>query len=183
MELPFIMPPMAYQGRPGSRDRRSGGRFRDLERSWAGCFVTASTTMGGSQLMGSRWSTGSRGPCQGLAEHGRQPQSPLWSSAGQEPDACPDSWSGRCRPLGIQRDLPLTDLVPVADFVKNDIFLFGAKKRISGLKLVATDTEWSHGNGPEVLGPTEALVMTMAGRMVAVDDLAGEGKAALATRR
>ncbi len=88
-----------------------------------------------------------------------------------------------CRPLGIQRDLPLTHLVPVADFVKNDTFIFGAKKRIAGLKLVATDMDWSHGNGPEVLGPAEALVMMMAGRMVAVDDLSGEGKAALTTRR
>ena len=88
-----------------------------------------------------------------------------------------------CRPLGIQRDLPLTHLVPVADFVKNDTFIFGATKRIAGLKLVATDMDWSHGNGPEVLGPAEALVMMMAGRMVAVDDLSGEGKAALTTRR
>jgi uncharacterized protein (TIGR03083 family) len=87
-----------------------------------------------------------------------------------------------CRPLGITRDLPRAHLVPVADFVKDDVHIFGAKKRIAGLKLTATDMDWSHGNGPEVTGPAEALVMMMAGRLAAVDDLSGEGKAALVTR-
>jgi uncharacterized protein (TIGR03083 family) len=87
-----------------------------------------------------------------------------------------------CRPLGIQRDLPEAHLVPVADFVKEDVHLFGAKKRIAGLKLMATDMDWSHGNGPEVTGPAEALVMMMAGRLVALDDLTGEGMTTLVTR-
>lgn len=64
----------------------------------------------------------------------------------------------------------------MADFVKDDVHRFGAKKRIAGLKLTATDMDWSHGNGPEVKGPAEALVMMMAGRLVALDDLSGEGK-------
>jgi uncharacterized protein (TIGR03083 family) len=88
-----------------------------------------------------------------------------------------------CRPLGIRRDLPEAHLVAVADFVKDDVHIFGAKKRIAGLKLTATDVEWSHGQGPEVTGPAEALVMTMAGRMAAVDDLSGEGRTSLAARR
>ncbi len=88
-----------------------------------------------------------------------------------------------CRPLGIKRDLPWAHLVPVADFVKDDVHIFGAKKRIAGLRLTAADMDWSHGNGPEVTGPAEALVMMMAGRLVALDDLSGEGKAALVTRR
>jgi uncharacterized protein (TIGR03083 family) len=87
-----------------------------------------------------------------------------------------------CRPLGITRELPEGHLVPVADYVKDDVHIFGAKKRIAGLKLTATDMDWSHGNGPEVSGPAEALVMMMAGRLVALNDLSGEGKDALATR-
>jgi uncharacterized protein (TIGR03083 family) len=87
-----------------------------------------------------------------------------------------------CRPLGITRDLPEAHLVPVADFVKEDVHIFGAKKRIAGLKLRATDMDWAHGNGPEVTGPAEALVMMMAGRMIALDDLSGEGKSVLVTR-
>ena len=88
-----------------------------------------------------------------------------------------------CRPLGINRDLPEAHLLPVADFVTDDVHVFGAKKRIAGVKLTATDMDWSHGSGPEVAGPAEALVMMMAGRSVALDDLSGEGKAALVTRR
>jgi uncharacterized protein (TIGR03083 family) len=87
-----------------------------------------------------------------------------------------------CRPLGIKRDLPEAHLLAVADFVKDDVHIFGAKKRIAGLKLAATDMDWSHGDGPEVTGPAEALVMMMAGRSAALDDLSGEGKAALATK-
>jgi uncharacterized protein (TIGR03083 family) len=87
-----------------------------------------------------------------------------------------------CRPLGITRDLPETHLLPVADFVKDDVHIFGAKKRIAGLTLTSTDMDWSHGNGPEVTGPAEALVMMMAGRLGALDDLSGEGKADLITR-
>ena len=87
-----------------------------------------------------------------------------------------------CRPLGITRDLPEAHLIPVADFVKDDVHMFGAKKRIAGFKLAATDMDWSHGHGPEVTGAAEALVMMMAGRLVALDDLAGGGKADLVTR-
>jgi hypothetical protein len=53
---------------------------------------------------------------------------------------------------------------------------------MAGYKLTATDMDWSHGSGPEVIGPAEALVMMMAGRLGALDDLSGEGKAVLATR-
>jgi uncharacterized protein (TIGR03083 family) len=87
-----------------------------------------------------------------------------------------------CRPLGIARDLPEAHLVAVADFVTTS-FIFRAKKRIAGFTLTATDMDWSYGHGPEVRGPAEALVMMMAGRSAALDDLSGEGKAALAARR
>jgi uncharacterized protein (TIGR03083 family) len=87
-----------------------------------------------------------------------------------------------CRPLGIKRDLPEVHLLAVADFVKDDVHIFGAKKRIAGLKLAATDMDWSHGDGPDVTGPAEALVMMMAGRLIALDDLSGEGRAALVAR-
>lgn len=88
-----------------------------------------------------------------------------------------------CRPLGIKRDLPEAHLLAVADFVKDDVDIFGAKRRIAGCRLTATDMDWTHGHGPEVTGPAEALVMMMAGRLVALDDLSGEGKAALVARR
>jgi uncharacterized protein (TIGR03083 family) len=87
-----------------------------------------------------------------------------------------------CRPLGIARHLPEARLRPVADFVTTT-FIFRAKRRITGLTLTATDMDWSHGQGPVVTGPLEALVMMMAGRLVALDDLSGEGAVILASRR
>jgi hypothetical protein len=65
-------------------------------------------------------------------------------------------------------------LVPVADFVATSV-IFRAKRYISGVRLVATDMEWSRGNGPEVNGSAEALVMVMAGRRRALDELSGKG--------
>jgi uncharacterized protein (TIGR03083 family) len=86
-----------------------------------------------------------------------------------------------CRPLGIERDLAEEHLIPVADFVQST-FVFGAKKRTAGLTLKASDMAWSHGDGPEVTGPAEALVMAMAGRKVALADLTGNGLATFTSR-
>jgi hypothetical protein len=52
--------------------------------------------------------------------------------------------------------------------------------RARGVRLVATDLDWTHGRGAEVRGSGEALLMVMAGRRAALDDLDGPGKAKLA---
>jgi hypothetical protein len=54
--------------------------------------------------------------------------------------------------------------------------------RVRGLRLVATDIDWSIGHGAEVTGPAEALLMAIAGRRDAVDELAGPGQPTLARR-
>ena len=79
------------------------------------------------------------------------------------------------RALGPYRDHPAEHLKAVAGFYAGSNMLIGAKKRIAGVRLRATDTEWSHGTGPEVSGPLVALVMAMTGRRRALDDLTGEG--------
>ena len=61
-------------------------------------------------------------------------------------------------------------------------FPVGAKKRIAGLRLVATDLDWSHGTGPEVTGPALPLLLAMTGRSAGLADLAGAGLATLGTR-
>jgi uncharacterized protein (TIGR03083 family) len=83
-----------------------------------------------------------------------------------------------CRPLEIDRDLSEAHLVPIAEFVATSI-IFRVRTRIAGLRLVAEDADWSLGSGPEVMGPIEALIMTMAGRTAAINDLSGDGVAAL----
>jgi uncharacterized protein (TIGR03083 family) len=86
------------------------------------------------------------------------------------------------RALGPYREHPREHLVAVADFYASSNLLIGAKKRIEGLRLRATDAEWTHGSGPEAAGPMVALVMAMTGRGVACDDLTGEGVATLRAR-
>jgi hypothetical protein len=85
-------------------------------------------------------------------------------------------------PLGIQHDYQKGAVVEVADFFKRSNLLIGAKRRIAGLSLRATDVNWSHGAGPEVAGPVLALVMAMTGRTSAIDQLRGEGVATLRAR-
>jgi chitodextrinase len=70
----------------------------------------------------------------------------------------------------------------VADFFKGSNLLIGAKKRVAGLRLTATDADWTTGDGPEVSGPVASLVMAMTGRSAALDDLGGEGVAKLRSR-
>ena len=86
------------------------------------------------------------------------------------------------RALGGYREHPAEHLVAVADFYADSNTLIGAKRRIDGVALRATDTDWRHGSGPEVGGPMVALVMAMTGRKPALDDLKGDGVAALRSR-
>jgi uncharacterized protein (TIGR03083 family) len=53
-------------------------------------------------------------------------------------------------------------------------------RKMAGYRLVATDTTWSAGAGPEVRGPMAALLLVCCGRLVALPQLSGEGAAALA---
>lgn len=86
------------------------------------------------------------------------------------------------RPLGISREYPEEALTRVADFFKGSNLLIGTKRRITGLALRATDTDWSTGTGPEVTGPQLSLVLAMTGRQAALADLSGEGLATLRSR-
>ena len=85
------------------------------------------------------------------------------------------------RPLGIPRRITAESLRMALDFTKWAPRLRGAL-RARGVRLVATDIDWAYGKGPEVHGPGEALLMAMAGRRAALDDLDGPGKAKLAQR-
>lgn len=84
--------------------------------------------------------------------------------------------------LGIHHDYPTDAVVQVADFFKGSNLIIGAKRRIAGLALRATDADWSHGTGPEVAGPIMTLLMAMTGRTVTADDLRGDGAATLRAR-
>jgi uncharacterized protein (TIGR03083 family) len=86
------------------------------------------------------------------------------------------------RPLFIIREYPEESVTKVADFYKRSNLMIGAKKRIEGLRLRATDADWSTGDGPEVTGPVISLLLAMTGRPGALKDLSGEGLNTLAAR-
>ncbi|HWD24226.1 MAG TPA: hypothetical protein VG368_02070, partial [Acidimicrobiales bacterium] len=86
------------------------------------------------------------------------------------------------RPLGLEHRAPEAALVTIANSWKSSNILIGAKRRIAGVRLRATDSEWSHGDGPEVVGPLNALVLAMTGRKGAHGELTGDGLAVLAIR-
>lgn len=79
------------------------------------------------------------------------------------------------RPLGIAHTYDLSGLRQIADFYPRSNLLIGAKSRVAGLRLEATDTDWSTGSGPTVRGPLLALVMTMTGRSAFLNQLDGDG--------
>ena len=78
-----------------------------------------------------------------------------------------ESWLGETivhaedirRPLGIRHQYPAGAVLRVADFYAGSNLIIGAKRRIDGLTLRATDATWSHGSGPEASGPVLSLVM------------------------
>jgi uncharacterized protein (TIGR03083 family) len=85
------------------------------------------------------------------------------------------------RSLHQPRTIPADRLTRVLDLVPGNPRL-GAGRRIRGLRLRATDVDWTHGQGAEVAGPGEALLMAMSGRSSALADLTGPGVTILAER-
>lgn len=85
------------------------------------------------------------------------------------------------RSLGHPRDLPEDRALVVLRFLPRARAL-PAPSNLAGLHLTATDLDWAHGDGPEVRGPAEAIIMAAAGREQAVADLAGPGVEILAAR-
>ena len=84
--------------------------------------------------------------------------------------------------VGKPFDLPIADYVSCLEYLKDVQPVFGAKKRIEGLKLQATDTEWSTGSGAVVSGPMKLLLWAVAGRPSALAKLSGDGLTTLRSR-
>jgi uncharacterized protein (TIGR03083 family) len=92
------------------------------------------------------------------------------------------------RPLGLPGQVPAPVLGPLADFAlatpwpMNVVVGGSARRRVAGVRLVATDTDWSHGSGPEVRASAEDLLLVLYGRTPRLADLAGDGVRFLAPR-
>lgn len=92
------------------------------------------------------------------------------------------------RPLGLPGEVPPEALAPLADFAlgtpwpMNTVVGGNARRRIAGVRLVASDTGWTYGDGPEARGTAEALVLLLYGRPPRPDELVGPGAEVLAGR-
>jgi hypothetical protein len=62
------------------------------------------------------------------------------------------------------------------------VFARSPRRTVRGLRLVAQDVEWTHGDGPEVHGSAEALLLAITGRPVEPDELTGPGAPMLLAR-
>jgi uncharacterized protein (TIGR03083 family) len=86
------------------------------------------------------------------------------------------------RALGAPGEHPAEHLVALAEMYRKSGAPLHGKRRSEGLKLVATDVDWSAGEGPEVKGPAMSLVLAIVGRKGALADLSGPGLDTLAAR-
>lgn len=85
-------------------------------------------------------------------------------------------------PLGRPRVMPVAAARAGAERVWTMGWPFSARRRLRGLRLVATDTDFAVGDGDEVRGPVEALLLLLTGRNgAALPRLTGAGATALAT--
>lgn len=87
------------------------------------------------------------------------------------------------RPLGLTRSFRPSVLLALLDLAPRWGGRIRSKQRAAGLRLDATDVDWSHGEGPLIRGSAEAILLVLAGRHRVIDELEGDGLGALRTRR
>lgn len=85
-------------------------------------------------------------------------------------------------PLGIPRRMDVDAARAGADRVWGMGWPFLARRRLRGIRLVATDTDWTVGSGVEVRGPIQAMLVALTGRPAALRELTGDGVSTLAER-
>jgi len=161
--------------------------------------MTATTLLGGPKFFGALIGSGFRftamankhiaEQCQGTpADTLRRFTERIESN--EHPPGPADTWLGETivhsedirRPLGIKREYPVEALTRLADFFRGSNLIIDGKKRAAGLKLQATDSEWTAGEGQVVSGPAIAIVMAITGRRAFIDDLSGDGVSTLRGR-
>jgi uncharacterized protein (TIGR03083 family) len=86
-------------------------------------------------------------------------------------------------PLGRRLDVPPGAAATAATGVwTRHEAMFKPQQRFRGFRLVATDVDWSAGEGTEVRAPVLAILLVLTGRGVALPQLTGVGAAALTSR-
>ncbi len=78
-------------------------------------------------------------------------------------------------PLGLPREMPKDAARAAVERVWTMGWPFGAKRALKQFRYVATDVDWTAGDGPEVTGPVGALLLLLTGRPAALPRLSGAG--------
>lgn len=92
------------------------------------------------------------------------------------------------RPLGRPRPVPAEAFRLTAEFQLDvrwpvSVSVGGnVRRRVAGLRLVAIDVDWQHGDGPEVRGTAEGLLLMLSGRPIGAEELTGPGAQLLHSR-
>ena len=85
-------------------------------------------------------------------------------------------------PLGMRDHRPAERWRPSLDFLVSARARIGfVPSRLPEVRLVATDIDWSHGDGPEVTAKAEVLGLALTRRPPLLDELSGPGAEALRT--
>jgi uncharacterized protein (TIGR03083 family) len=92
------------------------------------------------------------------------------------------------RPLRRPRPMPPEAFRITADLMTSVsgplamVFARSPRRTVQGLRLVARDLDWAHGDGPEVHGTAEALLLAITARPVERGELTGPGVSTLLSR-
>jgi uncharacterized protein (TIGR03083 family) len=78
-------------------------------------------------------------------------------------------------PLGVTVAADPEAARTAVEWVWTRRFPFFPARRLRGIRLVATDADWSRGDGLELRGPVEALLLLSTGRPAGLADLDGPG--------
>jgi uncharacterized protein (TIGR03083 family) len=85
-------------------------------------------------------------------------------------------------PIGRELDLAPGTLIATADIGLRTGPIFHSKQRGARLCFHASNVEWTAGDGPDIAGPIESIILAINGRAAALNDLSGPGLATLAAR-
>jgi len=88
----------------------------------------------------------------------------------------------RSRPLSPDAFRITADLLANVGGPLGVVFAHSPRRTVQGLRLVAEDLDWTRGDGPEVRGSAEALLLAITGRPVERGELTGPGASELLDR-
>lgn len=86
------------------------------------------------------------------------------------------------QPLGYSIRVSAAALVVVAETYLHTRLILHGRRRSTGLSFLATDQSWATVGGPELRGPMASIVLAIAGRQAALEDLSGPGLGTLRRR-